>query len=96
MLRGEYIRGITGEMISEGWFAVAGWRFCPKFMAAVRVEAFTRDIELSQTRQKNYAVALTWQPIKYLRCQVEYTFEDHFADGVANRNVLGVMLSGAF
>lgn len=96
VLRGEYIRGITGEMISEGWFAVAGWRFCPKFMAAVRVEAFMRDIELSQTRQKNYAVALTWQPIKYLRCQVEYTFEDHFADGVANRNVVGVMLSGAF
>ena len=40
---------------------------------------------------KNYK-----QPVKYLRCQLDYTYEDFAARDVAGRNVVALMLSGIF
>ena len=40
--------------------------------------------------------ALTWQPVKYLRCQLNYTYEDYAARDVSGRNVVALMLSGIF
>jgi hypothetical protein len=34
--------------------------------------------------------------VKYLRCQLNYTYEDYASRAAANRNVVSLMLSGIF
>lgn len=94
--RGEYMRGETGDFDSDGWYVMGGWRVTPRWMVVARCEAFTADCSSTDTRQMNYTAGVTWQPVRFLRCQFNYTFEDYAAEGVAARNVFGVMLSGIF
>lgn len=105
VLRGEYICGTTGmpagdaqpafELDSEGWYAVAGWRATRTLLPVVRYDTF-RESAASESRQTNYTAGVVWQPAKYLRCQLNYTYEDYAAREAANRNVVAVMLSGIF
>ncbi|MDE7077117.1 MAG: OprO/OprP family phosphate-selective porin [Alistipes sp.] len=104
VVRGEWIGGITGmadsgrNMQSDGWYVMAGWRAPHNLMPVARFENFTLDTDLrSQTRQNNYTVGLLWAPVKYLRCQLNYTYEDYgTASDLAGRNVLSVMFTGMF
>lgn len=82
-LRGEWFGGTTGvkdskaEYDSRGWYVLAGWRICDKFMPAVRYETFTADTSVgAATRQSNIIAGLTWQPIKHFRFQLNYSYED--------------------
>lgn len=105
VLRGEYICGTTGmpaadahpafELDSEGWYAVAGWRATRTLLPVVRYDTF-RESAASESRQTNYTAGVVWQPAKYLRCQLNYTYEDYAAREAANRNVVAVMVSGIF
>lgn len=81
---------------SEGWYAVAGWRVARTLLPTVRYDTFLEDCSRGSSRQTNYTAGLTWQPVKYLRCQLDYTYEDFAARGVAGRNVVALMLSGIF
>ena len=96
VLRGEYICGTTGGLDSEGWYAVAGWRVARTLLPTVRYDTFLEDCSRGSSRQTNYTAGLTWQPVKYLRCQLDYTYEDFAARDVAGRNVVALMLSGIF
>lgn len=96
VLRGEYICGTTGSMESEGWYAIAGWRATRCLMSAVRYDTFTANCARRSSCQTNYTAGLTWQPVKHLRCQVDYTYEAYAADGERDRNTLAVMLTGIF
>ena len=96
VLRGEYICGTTGGLDSEGWYAVAGWRVARTLLPTVRYDTFLEDCSRGSSRQTNYTAGLTWQPVKYLRCQLDYTYEDFAARGVPGRNVVALMLSGIF
>ena len=95
-MRGEYICGTTGDLDSEGWYAGAGWRVTKTLLPAVRYDTFLENSARSSSRQTNYTAALTWQPVKYLRCQLNYTYEDYAARDVSGRNVVALMLSGIF
>ncbi|MFR2061298.1 MAG: porin, partial [Alistipes sp.] len=90
------ICGTTGDLDSEGWYAVAGWRVTRTLLPAVRYDTFLEDCSRGSSRQTNYTAGLTWQPVKYLRCQLDYTYEDFAARDVAGRNVVALMLSGIF
>lgn len=106
VLRGEWIGGTTGmpagdgvhirDLDSEGWYAVAGWRASKSLTPVVRYDTFRENAYSSASRQTNYTAGITWQPVKYLRCQLDYTYEDYAARGAANRSVVAVMLSGIF
>ncbi len=96
VVRGEYIGGTTGSLDSGGWYGVAGVRPAKCLMAAVRYDTFLENRRAKCTRQTNYTVALTWTPVKHLRCQLDYTYEDYAAFGIRNRNTVEVMLSGIF
>lgn len=94
-VRGEYICGTTGQLESAGWYLLAGWRATPSLMPVVRCDTFTADCDRpSATRQNNYTAGLSWQPLKYLRCQLDYTFES--CAGAPDRNGVAVMVSGIF
>ena len=115
MLRGEYLLGVTGlpaaepgarpvEQESQGWYVAAGWRATRSLQPVVRCDTFEEDLRWN-LRQTNYTAGLLWSPLKYLRCQLNYTFEDHYADAKARaagvgrdfgRHRVAVMLTGMF
>lgn len=106
MLRGEYIAGTTGmvqsdtsvaNVDSDGWYVTGGWRATRSLMPLLRYDTFTRDAaQRSETHQTNYTAGLLWTPVKFLRCQLNYTYEQYAAASATNRNVVAVMLTGMF
>ncbi len=104
VVRGEWIGGITGmadtgcNMQSGGWYAMAGWRAPRNLMFTVRFDSFAPDCERrADTRQNNYTAGLLWSPLKRLRCQLNYTYEDYgAASDLAGRNVATLLFTGVF
>ena len=97
--RAEYIRGNTGELISDGAYASAGWKFHTKNAGSgslgVRFDYFDNDIHTS-LREFNYTVGISYLPWRHLRLQLNYTLKQyqHF-DKPLGHTVL-VMVSGIF
>ncbi len=81
--RAEYFIGTTGiegsgEVDSDGCYALLGWRFSPRWLAAVRYDSFTADIDARElTTQSDYTAGLSWMPVKRLRLQAEYLYTDY-------------------
>lgn len=107
VVRTEWVGGKTGivatetalanHLNSDGWYAMAGWRVTPAWMPVVRCESFYANSDVrSNTRQTDYTVGVLWQPIKQLRCQLNYTYEDYALPKTENKNVVSVMLTGMF
>lgn len=96
VVRGEWIGGTTGQLDSEGWYVMGGVRPAKSLTAAVRYDTFLENRDDRLTRQTNYTVGLSWQPLKYFRCQLDYTYEEYRRPGSRNRNVVALMLSGIF
>lgn len=106
VLRGEWIGGRTGtpgidggsagEFRSSGWYVLGGWRFHDKWMAVARYDTLLADTASSASRQTNYAAGITWQPLKWLRGQLNYTYEDYKISAANNRNVASLMVTAIF
>lgn len=102
VVRAEYICGTTGlpggasELDSDGWYAAGGWRATRTLMPVVRYDTFRENTSASDSRQTNYTAGLLWQPVKFLRCQLNYTYEDYASRAASNRNVVSLMFTGIF
>ncbi len=107
VVRSEWVGGTTGiaatetapanDLNSDGWYAMVGWRASHTWMPVARYESFYANSDArSNTRQTNYTVGLLWQPLKQLRCQLNYTYEDYALQTTGNKNVVAVMLTGIF
>ena len=100
VVRAEYICGTTGlsggsgELDSDGWYAAGGWRATRTLMPVVRYDTFRENTSASDSRQTNYTAGLLWQPVKFLRCQLTYTYEDYASRAASNRNVVSLMVTG--
>lgn len=89
--------GISGRLLASwGWYAMGGWKVTPTWMPVVRYDTFQEDTSSSRTRQNNCTAGAVWQPVRHLRCQINYTYEQHAARERANRNVVSIQLSGIF
>ncbi len=96
--RGEWFGGKTGiaeggTFDSDGWYAVLGFRATKTLMPALHCESFTENTDMD-SRQTNYGVGLAWQPVKYLRCQLNYNWEDY--NYKKDGNAVVVMITGMF
>lgn len=107
VVRSEWVGGTTGiaatesapadDLHSDGWYAMLGWRALRSLMPVARYERFHADSDRrASTRQTNYTAGIVWQPLKQLRLQANYTYEDHAAPDARNKNVVSVMLTGIF
>lgn len=107
VVRSEWVGGTTGiaatsdtpanDLHSDGWYAMLGWRATHSLMPAIRYESFYADSDRrSSARRTNYTAGIVWQPLKQLRLQANYTYEDHAAPNTANKHVVSVMLTGIF
>lgn len=106
VVRGEWIGGRTGYAATEeyaagtfdssGWYVLGGVRLTPTLMPVVRYDTLLPDTASADSRQTNWTAGILWHPVKYLRCQLNYTYEHYAAPGIADRNVVAVMLTGIF
>lgn len=102
IVRGEWFGGATGSSAgpfdSDGWYAMAGWRAPHNLTLTARFDSFVFDCaRRSFTQQNNYTAGLLWSPVRYLRCQFNYTYEDYgrFYD-TSGRHVATVLFTGIF
>lgn len=106
VVRGEWIGGRTGYAATEeyaagtfdssGWYVLGGVRLTPTLMPVVRYDTLLPDTASADSRQTNWTAGILWCPVKPLRCQLNYTYEHYAAPGMADRNVVAVMLTGIF
>jgi len=106
VVRGEWIGGRTGYAATEeyaagtfdssGWYVLGGVRLTPTLMPVVRYDTLLSDTASADSRQTNWTAGILWHPVKYLRCQLNYTYEHYAAPGMTDRNVVAVMLTGIF
>ncbi|MDL2296415.1 OprO/OprP family phosphate-selective porin [Bacteroidales bacterium OttesenSCG-928-B11] len=94
-IRTEYVGGNTAGVHSDGVYALAGYTFFGKLMPALRYDLFREDVNNDNSIQMDYAVAINYQPYKFLRCQLNYTYKT-YADDRLNENLIGVMVSAIF
>lgn len=97
--RGEYIAGVTGELHSEGAYVAAGWKFSTAKAGdgsvAARFDYFDDEVRTA-AREFNYTLGVTYQPLKYLRLQLNYALKHYPNQERVVANVLSVMVSGIF
>lgn len=106
VVRGEWIGGRTGYAATEeyaagtfdssGWYVLGGVRLTPTLMPVVRYDTLLPDTASADSRQTNWTAGILWHPVRPLRCQLNYTYEHYAAPGIADRNVVAVMLTGIF
>lgn len=93
LVRSEYIWGKTGDMKSEGAYAVVGYHVHRMIQLIAKYDYFKRDTSDNDTTQHNYTGGVNFIPIKYLRVQVNYVRE---TSPVQKSDYVGVQLLGIF
>ena len=97
--RAEYIGGITGSLHSEGAYASAGWKFhtakAGNGSVGARFDYFDDDVHTA-AREFNYTIGATYQPLKYLRLQLNYALKHYPHQDRALANLLSVQVAGIF
>ena len=97
--RAEYIAGVTGSLSSEGAYASAGWKFhtakAGNGSVGARFDYFDEDVHTSAC-EFNYTIGATYQPLKYLRLQLNYVLKHYPHQDKALTNLLSVQVAGIF
>ncbi len=100
LIRAEYVGGKTGfeeaELKSDGWYVLGGYRIAGgKWQVAARYDSFTENTDdRDNTTQSNYTLGVAWKPIKNLRLQGNYVYEDYSVGG--NRSVAIIQVTASF
>lgn len=107
VFRSEYFAGKTvfplfltatdrETMYSQSWYALAGVNIVPNLMAVARYDTFRYDKQDSSTGQTNYTVGLSYQALKYLKIQFNYSYEDYSNTSLTNKDVISLSAIGMF
>ncbi len=96
IVRSEYIVGRTAGVDAHGAYATAGYRFRSPVTVLARWEFFDENKAMPGLRQVNYSVGVDYQPLKYLRMQLNYTIATFNREGQHNLNGINFMVSGIF
>lgn len=75
-VRSEYISGKTGQIKSEGVYAVAGYFVSKYVQPVISYDYFKQDKDADEA-QSNYQIGVNVLPIKHLRVQAAYTYKDY-------------------
>lgn len=95
----EYFGGKTGlakgEIDADGWYVMGGFAFCKKWTAAARYDTYQEKAteHYPKFEQTNYTVGLSFAPVKNIRLQANYVYEQYV---VGHRNVAMVQLTAGF
>ncbi len=95
LLRGEYLKGKTDQLDSDGFYVVAGYKLAGKFQPLLKYDFMRKDLANENSRQINYLVGFDYWPHKMFRLQVNYTYRT-FIEKENNNGLLGIMLTARF
>jgi hypothetical protein len=94
LVRGEYICGKTGDMNSNGCYAIVGYFVHPKIQTLFKYDRFQRDIAATETRQVNYIVGINYFPVKNFHFKLNYSYRT--AEGSADVNHVALQFFALF
>ncbi len=81
-LRSEYLHGNTAGQKSDGAYALAAYKVSRVVQPLVSYDYFKADTNTDE-HQSNYQIGVNVTPLKNLRIQAAYTYEDyHLADDI--------------
>lgn len=79
VVRAEYFSGLTNELVSQGYYAVAGYNFKlgkegnQKLMPVLHYEHFAKDALAENNGTYYYTVGINYWPIKSLNFKLDYS-----------------------
>ncbi len=95
LLRSEYIKGKTFDFVSDGFYILAGYKFCDKIMPLFKYDYLQKDLSKEDSKQTNYVIGVDYWPYKNFRLQLNYTYRT-FSDTAKNSGLLGLMFTARF
>ena len=97
MIRAEYLSGLTHQMESQGYYAVAGYNFkfgkegkVQKLMPVLRYEHFTKDTGIENGGTNWYTVGINYWPVKSLNFKLDYSLIQK-ETGTNSHRVVGIL-----
>lgn len=93
MARSEYINAKTGELRSDGFYAIAEYDLAKSFSVVGRYNIFRRNIYDSELNENYYTAGINYIFGRHLRAQLNYTYAQMYQQGY---NMAGVQVKVAF
>lgn len=95
--RAEYLTGKTGNLKSQGFYAVAGYWVNPKFRPVVRYDFYQSNVD-QDAKSTYYSAGAEYWPAKFLRMELNYTLKSlsHPTDPTAQKHMINAQLSVKF
>ena len=94
LARSEYIWGKTGELNSQGAYAVLGYMIRGKVQPVLKYDYWQRDLTDKGTRWNYYTAGVTYVPVKYCRLQLNYSYRT--SPGAKDYHYVGTQVFGIF
>lgn len=85
--RAEYIKGETGELLSEGAYLTTGYVFNEKTSVAARWDYFDENVA-DRAHEHHYTIGVNYKPWSLLRLQLNYVYKQY--ENMAQRGANGV------
>ncbi|MBQ8056451.1 MAG: hypothetical protein IJ270_06530 [Paludibacteraceae bacterium] len=95
IIRSEYIGGNTAGQYSHSAYAVVGYHIGPKWTAFWQYDFYQADVKDEKSQKTNLVIGAAWQPLKYLRAQVNYYNTQNY-NFTKNSNHVAVLVTGIF
>ncbi len=96
LIRSEYLYGQTGETEQQGAFATAAYTFAHGIQPLLSYGFYQKDLSAKADYQNDFTIGVNWQPIKYLRGQLNYTLTKYAKSSKPNGNLLEAQLIATF
>ncbi len=87
-LRSEYLHGKTGERSHQGVYAIASYNLPYGLQPVLSYGYYQKDTDTKRDNQSDYLIGLNWQPLKYLRLQLDYTLTNYTNSSKDNSSLL--------
>jgi phosphate-selective porin len=95
LVRGEYLRGNTGGVKSDGYYVVAGYFVASGLQPLVKFERFQRDTDDENTRRYVHTLGVRYIPVKNLQLMLNYSYRN-FDDAPRDYNYTAAQLIFSF
>ncbi len=95
IVRSEWVGGSTNGIDAQGLYLTLGWHINKKWTCVARCDYYQSNMDIKETRLTNFSVGMVWQPIKYIRLQVNYYNQENY-NFSKNSNHFSVLLTGIF
>lgn len=95
-VRSEYLYGKTGDIDQQGAFITAAYKFKHGIQPVLSYGFYQKDKSSEFDIQHDYTIGINWQPIKYVRGQLNYTYTNYANSNKPSGNLVEAQLIATF